>query len=266
MPMDRNPHSHPVISVIVATHRRPEKLRRAIRSVTQQTLEDIEIVLCADEGSAATRQVAADALRPHDIFLSLPGMRGPAASRNRGMQLARGRWLCFLDDDDSMEADYLTSVLPHLNASPDCVLFTDYNMLQEGDDEATQQRTGARNVQSLAEQAIPFLNVKNFIPVCGLFIPRILRDVVAFDPQLRSHEDWDFLLQLLRCAPFKHAAVNGVNYHRASAGSRNRLTRQERLADYLTIYRRNPVSEESLRKRRAATIARMGGNIAARHL
>ncbi|WP_343080832.1 glycosyltransferase family 2 protein [Ostreiculturibacter nitratireducens] len=266
MPVDSTSPSRPAISVIIPTHHRAEKLARAIRSVTEQTLDAVEIVVCADEGSAETRRAAADSLRPQDVFLSRPGMRGPAESRNLGMRLARGRWLCFLDDDDSMEADFLASTLPHLEASPDSVVFTDYTVLQETEDGTPAAGEGARKEKSLARKAVRFLNVMNFIPISCLFFPRTLRDEVAFDPGLRSHEDWDFILQLLRRAPFQHAPVTGTNYHRVYGDSRNRMTRQERMSDFISIYRRNPVADEDLRKRREELITRMGVEIAARFL
>lgn len=43
--------------------------------------------------------------------------------RNRLLQRAAGEWICYVDDDDSVPADYISQILAALETSPDCVGF-----------------------------------------------------------------------------------------------------------------------------------------------
>src|SRR5262245_41673604 len=92
--------SHPVeFSVIIPTHNRLDFLKQAISSVWAQTHTDYEIIV-VDDGSTDGSM---------DYLLSLGSRvtalrranRGPGAARNSGAERAVGRYLAFLDSDDS---------------------------------------------------------------------------------------------------------------------------------------------------------------------
>lgn len=93
----------PKVSVIVPVYNTERYLRRCLRSLVGQTLDDIEII-CIDDGSED------DSLRilrgyekkyPSKIrVLAQEKNRGQAAARNRGLLAASGRYVGFLDSDD----------------------------------------------------------------------------------------------------------------------------------------------------------------------
>jgi GT2 family glycosyltransferase len=112
------------VSVIIATRNRTDLLERALRSVARQTWKDFEVIV-VDDGSSA------DILEHHENYLrelgsrfrlekpAVPGARGtgPAAARNRGIQLARGQFVAFIDDDDEWVSDrYLEVAVAFLRA------------------------------------------------------------------------------------------------------------------------------------------------------
>src|SRR5260370_34713222 len=94
--------SEPVeFSVIIPTYNRLDFLKRAIASVWTQTHTDYEIIV-VDDGSTDGSM---------DYLLSLGSRvtalrqtnRGPGAARNLGAERAVGRYLAFLDSDDSWD-------------------------------------------------------------------------------------------------------------------------------------------------------------------
>ncbi|MEC4817553.1 MAG: glycosyltransferase family 2 protein [Scytonema sp. PMC 1069.18] len=94
--------SHPILSVIIPTHNRPNLLPLAVNSVLAQTLDDLEIIV-VDDASERPPDLPSDSrLR----FLRLSEPQGGAAARNIGTEAARGRWVTYLDDDDRL--------LPHM--------------------------------------------------------------------------------------------------------------------------------------------------------
>lgn len=97
----------PVVSVIIPTYNRVDKLKKTIESVLAQTFSDFELLICDDGSTDDTvtmvRQFADERIR----WLSGSNSGGPATPRNRGIKDARGTWLAFLDSDDLWYTDKL---------------------------------------------------------------------------------------------------------------------------------------------------------------
>jgi glycosyltransferase involved in cell wall biosynthesis len=97
----------PLFSVIMPTHDRQDQLTEAIRSVVAQTLPDWELIV-VDDGSPDLPELPADRRIRR---LRNEQSQGPAAARNRGMGVALGKFIAFLDDDDLWEPDRLRHAL-----------------------------------------------------------------------------------------------------------------------------------------------------------
>lgn len=91
----------PFFSVIIPTYNRESELDRALGSLSGQTCQDFEVLVCDDGSIDATRDVC-EKWRGALNITYLHGMNsgGPARPRNNGVAHARGAWLCFLDSDD----------------------------------------------------------------------------------------------------------------------------------------------------------------------
>ena len=102
----------PMVSVIVPVYNKEEWLAPCIESVLRQTFSDFELIL-VDDGSTDGSLVleakfAAEDERIRRIVLKENG--GPSAARNRGISVARGRYITFLDADDWIDPDYLLTL------------------------------------------------------------------------------------------------------------------------------------------------------------
>ena len=88
----------PTVSVIIPTFNRSQLVINAIRSVLCQTYQDYEIIV-VDDGSTDDTP---EALKPYMDRIRYVHQRnlGASAARNRGVQLARGKWISILDSDD----------------------------------------------------------------------------------------------------------------------------------------------------------------------
>lgn len=93
----------PEISVIIPSYNRAALLGRAIESVQAQNFEDLEILIIDDGSTDDTQNVVAELQRgdPRIRLVQHPQNRGEAAARNTGLREARGRFIAFLDSDDS---------------------------------------------------------------------------------------------------------------------------------------------------------------------
>jgi glycosyltransferase involved in cell wall biosynthesis len=88
----------PTVSIIVPTFNRSKLVINAIESVLCQTYRDYEIIV-VDDGSTDN---TAEALTPYmdRIRYVYQANLGTSAAKNRGIQLARGKWISILDSDD----------------------------------------------------------------------------------------------------------------------------------------------------------------------
>ena len=96
----------PLISVIITTYDRPDKLKRALPSVLNQTLKDIEIIVvdgkCLKETSKYMHSIDDDRVIYHGA-----GGTNVQEARNLGSRIANGKYLAYLDDDDEWHEDKL---------------------------------------------------------------------------------------------------------------------------------------------------------------
>lgn len=254
----------PRFSFVVATHLRAALLRRSLRAILAQTLQDFEIIVVADALDPGTAAVVAELLRPQDVFIKRNGRPGPAESRNAGVRAAKGEWVLFLDDDDSLEPHHLATLAEAIRAQgPQAqVLFSDIQVVKENRSEA--------GIEFLQREVVPFghvpvemLHLKNFIPNNALAFRRSVLEGCEVDPHLASQEDWDFLLAVCAKAMPRHYAGGGAIVHkdvnpgtrRGSSESSNDLTV---VLDFLHIYRRWPAPTEALREQRKALIRSVG--------
>jgi glycosyltransferase involved in cell wall biosynthesis len=86
------------VSVVIPTYNRAADLKRALESVIAQTYR-IEEIIVVDDGSTDNTQQMVAAL-PGPVQYVYQKNAGPAAARNRGIRMASGDWIAFLDSDD----------------------------------------------------------------------------------------------------------------------------------------------------------------------
>ena len=105
--------SAPEISVVIATYNRQELLRRLLTQLDAQTIDPSRYeAIAVDDGSKEdTRQALAD-LRTRFVHrIERQENAGAAAARQRGVDLASGRIIVFLDDDMQVKPDFLAQHL-----------------------------------------------------------------------------------------------------------------------------------------------------------
>lgn len=93
---------YPLVTVIIATYRRQDSLRKAIESVKNQTYKNIEIIVVDDNGDFKWSKEVVEVLGDYNNVKYIRNSKnlGSAKSRNIGIKAANGKYITFLDDDD----------------------------------------------------------------------------------------------------------------------------------------------------------------------
>jgi len=91
----------PSISVVIPTYNRVERWPAVLRALLSQTLafDDFEVVVVSDGSTDGTDDLLESVDTPFDLVFERQDNAGPAAARNRGVELARSPIILFLDDD-----------------------------------------------------------------------------------------------------------------------------------------------------------------------
>ena len=112
------------VSVIIPTYNRESFVVKAVNSVLAQTFKNYEIIVVDDGSTDSTRA----ALQPYasQIKYVYQNNAGVSAARNKGISLAIGDWVAFLDSDDEWTPHYLARQMQALNENRDlCMQIAD---------------------------------------------------------------------------------------------------------------------------------------------
>ena len=107
---------NPLVSVIIPVYNGARHLRAALESVFAQTYPSFEVIL-VDDGSVDDSSIIAQSF-PEVRYIHQTN-QGVAAARNRGIEVARGEFLAFLDQDDLWTPDKLRLQIEYLLSHPD---------------------------------------------------------------------------------------------------------------------------------------------------
>src|SRR6266571_8138521 len=108
--------SGPRVSVVIPTYNSSQYLVNAVDSVLAQSVADCE-VLVIDDGSSDDTQEVMSRYGPPVRYIHQPN-GGVAVARNRGIEESRGRYVAFLDADDTWYGDKLERQLAALRGNP----------------------------------------------------------------------------------------------------------------------------------------------------
>lgn len=180
------------VSVIIPTYNCSHYLVNAIDSVLAQSFQDFEILVVDDGSFDETPAVMRRYGPPLRYIRQANG--GVARARNRGIAESRGRYVAFLDADDTWYPYKLERQLAALKAYPGHgVCYSDYIVVDSALIPITDRHEShlPANLESL-------LTCGNVVgSICTVLAERTLFDEVGgFDPELSQCADWDMWVRL----------------------------------------------------------------------
>jgi glycosyltransferase involved in cell wall biosynthesis len=121
-----------LISVILPTYNRASFLPGAIESVQRQTFQDFELIIIDDGSTDDTHSVVNPYLKDKRIRYLLQQNGGAAAARNHGLAERQGKYVAFIDSDDTWEEDKLALQWKVLNQLPDVgIVCSDFSSVDD---------------------------------------------------------------------------------------------------------------------------------------
>lgn len=96
------------VSVIIPVYNAEQYLKRCLDSICNQTLKDIEIICVNDASTDKSLERLNEYVAKDNRFkvINLETNRGESAARNKGLEIATGEYLAFVDNDDEIDLDF----------------------------------------------------------------------------------------------------------------------------------------------------------------
>ncbi|EGP5055427.1 glycosyltransferase family 2 protein, partial [Enterococcus faecium] len=100
------------VSVIVPVYNRELTIERTIKSVLNQTFRNFELIIVNDGSIDGSLETVTDyAKKDNRIKVFSQNNSGVSMARNKGIRKALGKYICFLDSDDTYELSFLEKMV-----------------------------------------------------------------------------------------------------------------------------------------------------------
>ncbi len=195
--MDGSATEESLVSIVLCTYNRAAVIGEAIRSVLDQDYVKFELIIVDDGSTDRTEEIVESFEDERIVFLRNPVNIGAAASRNRGISIAKGTLIAFQDSDDSWLPGKLDRQVRALAGMPDSCGAC-YTSFWRRDTGSIHLQPGERPIE---EQEALFLRLLrgNVVNLPTLLVKKSCLDQVGvFDESFRRLMDWDLALRISR--------------------------------------------------------------------
>jgi glycosyltransferase involved in cell wall biosynthesis len=182
----------PLVSVIIPTFNRAQKVVKAISSVLDQTFKDSEIIV-VDDGSEDETHLAVSKFKNLVKYKAHTSNLGVSAARNSGIRLSRAPFVSFLDSDDYWLPKKLYEQVDYFEKHPQAkICQTEEIWIRNG------KRVNPKNKHKKpsGDIFIPSLKLCLVSPSAVMLKRSLLDDVGVFDESLPACEDYDLWLRI----------------------------------------------------------------------
>ncbi len=181
-----------LITVIIPTFNRSSVLSRAIDSVLAQSYADFELIIVDDGSTDNTKEL----LKVYGPSLKsfYQENAGVSSARNLGVSMAQGKYIAFLDSDDSWEIDKLKIQIEFLQHNPIKTRLVHSN--------ETWMRNGVhvnqlkKHKKGGGNQFIPSLDLCLISPSAVLMEKSLFNEMGGFREDYEVCEDYDLWLKI----------------------------------------------------------------------
>ena len=208
----------PLFSVIVPLYNKERYVVRALRSALAQRMADIEVIV-VDDGSTDSGPARAESIADARVKVFRQENQGVAAARNRGISLASGQWIAFLDADDLWGRDHLSELQSLATRFPDAGLVgaSSREVVEGGNIEFLESRSpgSLRRIDYFREAAIQI----GVLHTSSIAINRAVFDALGGFSDHRYGEDLEYWARVALEYPVAKSDRPTVVYYRGNGGA-----------------------------------------------
>ncbi len=225
-----------LITIVVNCYNRADMVRTALDSVLNQTYRPIELVIVDDESKDNTMEVVEQWRSEHpdtndftSIAKSFPNGK-PSLSRNRGLELAHGDYIQFVDDDDWIYPNAVQAKADYAKQHPDYDLIVNQlDYYRNGKKFNSTHLTLPNDPKDMVEH---LLRNECLLVATLMFKTKVLRDIGCWKADLFFAMDMEITMRLALnggTIGLVDQSLGAYRFH--SSGRRQCTTYRDRLPD-----------------------------------
>ena len=218
-----------LVSIIIPYYKKKDYIKKTINSILKQTYKKFEIIIINDEPGELSKNILSF-LKKKDSRIKIINNKkniGAGKSRNKGINIAKGKYIAFIDSDDVWKKNKLLKQIEFMRRKNIEISHTSYEII---DDDLAIRGTRQAKV----------MNYKKLIKSCDIglstvIIKKSLIKNLRF-PNLKTKEDYVLWLEIAKKGKTIHALNTKLTQWRKSKNSLSSSV-VRKLTDGYYVYR-----------------------------
>lgn len=218
------------ISVIVTCYNHEQYIEQCLRSIFQQSIQNIELIIVNDGSTDCSDEIICRTIKESPFEVTeyiIQENQGSCFARNRGLDSINGEFVLLVDSDNYLRQDYIEKLVSTLEETGKDIAYTSLKNAE------TQEV-----INEVPEFSLGRLINANFIDTCSLIRASVINKH-RFDLQLNRlfMQDYDFFLSLIHDGA-KPIKVTGVyqNYRVIANSVGNRGENRDSRVEWFRVY------------------------------
>lgn len=201
-----------LVSVIMPSYNTEDYIKYSIMSVINQTYKNWELIIIDDCSNDDTDKVVSLFCDERVVYYKNKSNKGAAYSRNKGLRLAKGKWIAFLDSDDLWESDKLKRQIEFMKKNRVYFSYTNYSEINENGD--------ATGIVVSGPSIISRLGMNNYCwPGCLTVMYDAEKIGLVQIEEIKKNNDYAMWLQICKKADCYLLNETLAHYRRGRQGS-----------------------------------------------
>lgn len=237
-------------SIIIPLYNKVNFIQNCLESVLLQTHQDFELIIVND-GSTDGSEKVVEKFQDSRIRLVSQENQGASAARNKGVSLAKYKWIALLDADDYWYPYHLEEIQNTIEFLPKAnVVCTNYEVLLE--------KTFVKKPSFSFETKSESVYVENYFKASLIdplawtsalaFTTSIFDEVGGFDTKLKSGQDIDLMVKFGLQATIAFNPRITMRYHRISENNLSDTTGLREKLKYVNNHQSKEITHASLKQ------------------
>lgn len=237
----------PMFSVCIPVYNKKKYLRKCLESIAYQTNNDYEILFVDDCSTDGSKEVLDGLAECMDKVRVIKNIQNQGLSNNRNILIENslGKYILFLDPDDTINEELLEKLKPYVDNNIDLIRYQ-INVINEKEGKDLERFNFQTNGQVMSgEEAIKYFSNdfnKRYALACSFCMRRqfLIENGIRYPQDLRLHEDVATLpIIIAKAKTVQIIDYKGYNYFRNDDSLTRSVDSEKNLFEYLDKSFRN---------------------------
>ncbi len=196
-----NKKSNPLVSVIIPTYNRAHLIKRSIKSVLNQTYQNLEIIVVDDGSTDDTKEIIESFNENRIKYIQHKQNKGAAAARNTGIKCSKADFIAFQDSDDEWLSEKLEKEIDAFGDSTVNVgvVYSGLWYIKNNEKKYVPHLQIAKKEGNVHNELL----AGNFVSGLTVIRKTCFEKVGLFNESLPSLEDWELYIRISKHFCFK---------------------------------------------------------------